>query len=74
MIVVIGVAYGKYCDSGDKGAYCINVTVVIGELSVITLTVAIGEVTVITVNVVIGEAYFSYCESCNRGRLVSLLG
>ena len=45
-------------------------TVLIGELTVVTVTVVIGEVTVFTVTVVIGGAYSSYCDSADRGSLL----
>ena len=45
-------------------------TVLIGELTVVSVTVVIGELTVVTVTVLIGGAYCSYCESGDRGSLL----
>ena len=45
-------------------------TVVIGELTVVTVIVVIGELTVVTVIVVIGGAYCSYCDIGDRGSLL----
>ena len=43
------------------------------EITVLTVTVLIGELTVDTVTVVIGGAYYSYCDSGDRGSLLQLL-
>ena len=47
-----------------------TVVVVIGEITLVTVVLVIGELNVVSVIVVIGGAYFSYCDSGERGKLL----
>ena len=58
MIALIVEPYCRNCDSGGRGAFCISVLVVIGEI------------TLVTVEVVIGVANCSFCDSGDRGILI----